>query len=41
MKHDTCFSELNSVDAEETDTAADVDFNAGKGILRITLKSIT
>ena len=39
MKHDTCFSELKAV--LPTDTAADVDFNAGRGILRITLKSIT
>ena len=41
MKHDTYFWELNSADAEETDVAADVDFNDGKGILRITLKNIT
>ena len=41
MKHDTCFSELNSADPEETDAAANVDFNAGKSILRMTLKSTT
>lgn len=38
MKHDRYFSESNTADAERTDAASDVDFDAAKGILKNNIK---